>query len=86
MGSAIAGSASSRTARWEHLLKVANASAFTQPVADRRWPRWLNVTGLVGCALLAVTLPTASAVAGAAVFAAGLAGRALVRRVETRAG
>ena len=36
---------------------IANASAFTQPAEDRRWPRALNILGLVGCVVLAVTLP-----------------------------
>jgi APA family basic amino acid/polyamine antiporter len=59
---------------------IANASAFTQPVDQRRWPRWLNVFGVVGCAVLAVTLPTAAVVAGLAMFAVGLGGRWVVRR------
>ena len=59
---------------------LANASAFTQRGADRRWPRWLNALGLVGCVVLAFSLPLASVVAGAAVLAAGLLGRLLVER------
>jgi APA family basic amino acid/polyamine antiporter len=50
---------------------IANASAFTLPPEQRRWPRALTVAGLVGCATLAVTLPWASAVGGAAVLALG---------------
>jgi APA family basic amino acid/polyamine antiporter len=64
---------------------IANASAFTQPAGDRRWPRALNVVGLVGCTVLAVTLPPASALAAAGVFAVGIAGRALVNRLRGRA-
>ncbi|MBO0830255.1 MAG: amino acid permease, partial [Streptosporangiales bacterium] len=59
---------------------VANASAFTQPAADRRWPRVLNVLGALGCATLVATLPVWSVVAGVAMFAVGLAGRAVVLR------
>ncbi|MEU7790262.1 APC family permease [Amycolatopsis sp. NPDC049159] len=59
---------------------VANASAFTQEPANRRWPRWLNVVGLLGCVLLVATLPWVSVCAGVAVFAVGVAGRAVVRR------
>jgi len=59
---------------------IANASAFTQDEAHRRWPRVLNACGLVGCAVLVVTLPWQSVVAGAAVFAVGLAGRAALHR------
>ncbi|TCO48586.1 APA family basic amino acid/polyamine antiporter [Kribbella antiqua] len=62
---------------------IANASAFTQPADQRRWPRALNVIGLVGCVVLAVTLPWTSAVVAAAL----LAGALLVRRLRTsRAG
>jgi len=59
---------------------VANASAYTQPSERRRWPRALNVAGLAGCLVLVVTLPWSAIVAGAAVIAAGVAGRALARR------
>ena len=59
---------------------VANASAFTQDRERRRWPRALNVAGLVGCVVLVVTLPLASVLAGVAVLAVGLTGRALARR------
>ncbi|TCC10544.1 APC family permease [Kribbella soli] len=62
---------------------IANASAFTQPADQRRWPRAVNVIGLTGCVVLAVTLPWTSAVVAAAVLAAAL----LVRRFTTgRAG
>ncbi|WP_218952438.1 hypothetical protein [Amycolatopsis anabasis] len=57
---------------------IANASAFTLPAGQRRLPRWLPASGLVGCLLLAATLPWLSVVTGLAVFAAGLVGRALV--------
>jgi APA family basic amino acid/polyamine antiporter len=59
---------------------IANASALTQDEAHRRWPRALNVVGLVGCAVLVVTLPWQSVVAGVAVFAVGLAGRGALHR------
>jgi basic amino acid/polyamine antiporter, APA family len=59
---------------------VANASAFTQPASQRRWPRALNVCGVVSCLLLVATLPWQSVVVGLAVFAIGLVGRAIVQR------
>jgi APA family basic amino acid/polyamine antiporter len=59
---------------------VANASAFTQDSAHRRWPRALNVIGLVGCITLVATLPLASVAAGVAVFLVGVVLRALLRR------
>ena len=58
---------------------IANASAYTQPPERRRWPRALNVVGVLGCATLVVTLPVTSVIAGAAVLAAGVAVRALLR-------
>ncbi|WP_268951410.1 APC family permease [Saccharopolyspora aridisoli] len=58
---------------------IANAAAFTQPQAERRWPKALNAAGLAGCLLLAATLPWTSVVAGLAVFAAGLGLRLLSR-------
>jgi len=57
---------------------IANASAFTQPADQRRWPRAVNVIGLVGCVVLAVTLPWTSAVVAAAVLGLAL----LVRRLR----
>ena len=62
---------------------VANASAWTLPPERRRWPRALAGAGLVGCGVLAFTLPAASAVAGAAVLAAGAAVWALRHRTES---
>ena len=62
---------------------IANAAAYTQPRAQRRWPRALNVCGVVGCRVLVATLPWKAVVAGLAVFAIGLAGRAITRRFVT---
>ncbi len=65
---------------------IANLSAFTQPASDRRWPRALNILGMTGCAVLAVTLPPQSIVAAVGVFGIGVGGRWLVaRRVGPRA-
>lgn len=58
---------------------VANASAWTQRGAERRWPRSLQALGLAGCLTLVATLPLASVVAGTLVLAAGCAGRLLLR-------
>jgi APA family basic amino acid/polyamine antiporter len=62
---------------------IANASAYTQPAAQRRWPRALNVCGVFGCLLLVATLPWQSVVVGLGVFAIGLAGRAIAQRSLT---
>lgn len=58
---------------------IANAAAFTQVGATRLWPRALNVAGLAGCLLLAVTLPWQSVVTGVGVLGLGLLGRRLIR-------
>jgi basic amino acid/polyamine antiporter, APA family len=63
---------------------IANAAAFTQPAADRRWPRWLNILGAAGCLTLVATLPWQSVLAGLAMFAIGLAGRATARQLTHR--
>ena len=57
---------------------IANAAAFTQAAAQRRWPRALQVLGIGGCAALVATLPWTSLLAGGVMFAVGLAGRRLV--------
>lgn len=52
---------------------IANASAWTLPANQRRWPRWLTAAGVGGCALLALTLPATSVVWGLAVLGVGAA-------------
>jgi APA family basic amino acid/polyamine antiporter len=65
---------------------IANASAFTQTGEHRRWPKALNAAGLLACIVLVASLPLESVVAGVAVFAVGLAGRALrLRRAVSAA-
>jgi APA family basic amino acid/polyamine antiporter len=61
---------------------VANAAAFTQSGEHRRWPRALNVAGGIACVVFVASLPASSIVAGLAVLAVGVAGRALV--IESR--
>jgi APA family basic amino acid/polyamine antiporter len=62
---------------------IANASAVTQPPADRRWPRALQVIGVIGCVVLAFSLPATAVLAGVAVLAVGLLARAAGRRRRT---
>lgn len=57
---------------------VANAAAFTQGRGDRRYPKALQVLGVVGCLVLVATLPLPSIAAGAGVLVVGVAGRAVV--------
>jgi APA family basic amino acid/polyamine antiporter len=59
---------------------VANLSALRQPAAEQRWPRALQVLGLLGCLTMAAALPLGSVLAGLAVFAVGIAGRAVAQR------
>lgn len=61
---------------------ITNAAAFTLPPAQRRWPRALAALGMIGCVLLAVTLPLESVLAGAAIFAVGASLYALKHRVR----
>lgn len=58
---------------------IANLSASTQQGRWRRFPKALNFAGVVGCAVLVVTLPVADVVAGVVMFGIGLAGRKLAR-------
>ena len=52
---------------------VANAAAYRQGAAARRFPRGLQVLGVAGCLVLVATLPWRSVVAGLSVFAVGIA-------------
>jgi APA family basic amino acid/polyamine antiporter len=61
---------------------IANASAWTLPHDLRRWPRPLAALGVVGCLVLAFTLPSASVVGGLVLLAVG----AIVWIVRARKG
>lgn len=50
---------------------VANIAAFTQPSADRRYPRSFQLLGAGSCVALLATLPPGSVVIGIVMFAAG---------------
>ncbi len=63
---------------------IANVAAFTQPAADRRWPRGLNVLGAAGCLTLAIALPLGSVIAGALLLALGVLGRVMVHKALPR--
>ena len=58
---------------------VANAAAWTQPAAERRYPRWLQAVGVLGCALLALSLPLPAVTGGVVVLVVGV-GLRLARR------
>lgn len=50
---------------------IANASAWTLAPSERRWPRYLSALGLVGCVVLAFSLPLVAVLGGAALFVTG---------------
>jgi APA family basic amino acid/polyamine antiporter len=52
---------------------IANAAAWTLAHEERRWSKRLAGVGVLGCTTLALTLPLASVVPGAAVLAVGAA-------------
>ena len=56
---------------------VANVAALSQPREQRRFPRFLAVTGAIGCVVLVVTLPWLSIVIGLGVITIGLAVRSI---------
>ena len=58
---------------------VANLAAYGQDAPERRFPRWLQVVGMIGCLTLVATLPPVGIGVGVLVLAIGLAGRRLVR-------
>jgi APA family basic amino acid/polyamine antiporter len=59
---------------------LANLSARRLAPGIGRHPRWVPVAGAVGCAVLALTLPPVSVLAGLAVLVAGAVVRVLVQR------
>lgn len=62
---------------------VANLAALTQTAAHRRYPRPLQVVGVITCLLLVVTLPLTSVLIGVGVLGVGLMGRVVVRTRRT---
>jgi APA family basic amino acid/polyamine antiporter len=51
---------------------IANAAAWTLPPAQRRWPRVIAAAGLVGCTVVAGSLPGESIVGGLTLLALGI--------------
>jgi basic amino acid/polyamine antiporter, APA family len=56
---------------------IANAAAYTQSPERRRFPRILQVVGIVGCGTLVLTLPVRAVLGGTVVFAVGIVYRAI---------
>lgn len=61
---------------------IANAAAFRQHGAARRYPRWLQVVGALGCLLLVNTLPIMASLVGTAVVVVGVLARLIRLRVQ----
>ncbi|MFJ2550628.1 APC family permease [Microbacterium sp. NPDC087591] len=61
---------------------IANAAAFRQEGAARRYPRALQVLGALGCLLLVNTLPVVASLVGTAVIVAGVVYRLVRMRVQ----
>ncbi len=59
---------------------IANASALRLDAADLRWPRWVPAAGLVGCVVVACSLPVGSVTAGAGLLVVGVVVHLLRRR------
>ena len=63
---------------------IANLAALTQPPEQRRFPKTLQVLGVIGCAALVVTLPVPSVAAGLGVLAIGILYRLWNQRTAAR--
>jgi APA family basic amino acid/polyamine antiporter len=61
---------------------IANASALRLHASERRWPRWLAIGGLVGCATLALSLPSSAVLAGSALLMVGAIVFVLIARMR----
>jgi basic amino acid/polyamine antiporter, APA family len=59
---------------------IANLAAFTQPSADRRYPKALQALGAFACLLLVGTLPPPSILVGTSVLVLGIVVRMVTRR------
>lgn len=60
---------------------IANAAAFRQGEDARRYPRWLQVLGALGCMVLVSTLPVVASLIGAAIVLVGVGYRMLRLRL-----
>lgn len=58
---------------------ITNAAALKLSPIERRWPRWIPVFGVLGCTVLAVTLPVTQFVIALVVGAVGLIWRQILQ-------
>lgn len=61
---------------------IANVAAYTQSADRRRFPRILQLIGVVGCGTLALTLPLGAVLGGTLVFTVGIIYRAIRIRIR----
>jgi APA family basic amino acid/polyamine antiporter len=61
---------------------VANAAALTLSAEERRWPRGIAAAGLLGCIVIAFSLPLPSVLGGTALLGAGAAVHLLKARLS----
>ena len=61
---------------------IANASAWTLGPGERRWPKAVAGVGLVGCVVLACSLPASSITGGVVLLVIGIAVWVVVRRTR----
>jgi APA family basic amino acid/polyamine antiporter len=59
---------------------ITHVAALRQTSSDRWMPRWVQIAGLIGCLMLALTLPWQAVVATAALAALAMLARAVVKR------
>lgn len=50
---------------------ITNLAALRLAAHERRWPRWVAATGLVGCTVLALSLPAQAVIGGAVLLVLG---------------
>lgn len=58
---------------------IANAAALRLTPEERRWPRWLAAAGVVGCIVMAASLPPRTVLTGTALGVTGLVAHAFTR-------
>jgi APA family basic amino acid/polyamine antiporter len=61
---------------------IANVAAYTQSPERRLFPRLLQIVGMAGCGILALTLPLSAVIGGTLVFAVGIVYRAIRVRIR----
>jgi APA family basic amino acid/polyamine antiporter len=61
---------------------IANVAAYTQSPERRLFPRLLQIVGMAGCGILALTLPWSAVIGGTSVFVVGIIYRTIRMRIR----